>query len=710
MFSRKIVQGAAIGLCAAALALTLWATGWVDGQEFPTWKWRVQHFARPSAASAAIKLILLDQASLDWEKQENGWSWPWPREAYSPILDFCKRGGAKVVAFDVVYTEPSVYGVADDSAFGASIARAPAFIGALQVSNQSGQQSRWPAEFAQKRFSVPGADSWLSKLRQGRVRASGATFPVREVTGNATALGNVSGQPDADGIFRRTRLFTMFDSHAVPSLGCAAYIAGAQKQPPPFVIAGGKLSVHGIRLPVDARGRSILRFAGPSGTYTRLSAAAVIQSELRLEEGKSPTVDPSVLKNCYVFFGFSAPGLLDLRPTPLSKANPGVEIHATVLDNLLEANFLSEAPPWLVVSVVLLLTFLSGVAVVKSKQVSFSVIVFAVVLPLPFAAGFCAYAAGYWFPVMASSLGVLGALVAGIIVNYATEGRKKAYLKRAFRHYLGAEVIEELISDPSKLQLGGEKRELTVFFSDIEKFSSFSEHLDPPVLTALLNDFLSDMTAIILEEGGYLDKYIGDAIVAFWNAPLTQEDHAARACRAALRCQRKLAERRAEFYERTGAVINMRIGINTGPVTVGNMGSRERFNYTVLGDAANLASRLEGANKAFGTYTLVSAGTWERAQGRFLGRELARLRVVGRAAPVQVYELVGFSGEPVPGQFPQFAKGLDLFYRGLFADALSVFEGLRGDPAAASYADRCTGLARAPQENWDGVVNLTEKG
>jgi adenylate cyclase len=707
LFSRKLAQGAAIGLGAAALAIALWTAGVVDLWEYPAWKWRVHYFAHPSPASGAIKLILLDQASLDWGKQQNGWSWPWPREAYGPILDFCKRGGAKVVAFDVVYTEPSVYGVADDSAFGAAIARGPAFIGALQLSNRGGQQRQWPVEFGRALFEIPGLDSYMSTLRSRGADASVTTFPVREVAGTATLLGNVSGQPDPDGIFRRAHLFTLFDGHAVPSLGCAAFLAGTTETP--LSAASNHLTLHGIKLPVDNAGRLILRYAGPSGTYTRFSAAAILQSELRLREGGRPTIDPRVLKDSYVFFGFSAPGLLDFRPTPLSKMNPGVEIHATALDNLLAYNFLGEAPAWLVVLAVLLLTLLSGIAVVKSKRASFSVIVFTIALPLPVIAGFASYAAGYWFPIMASLLGVLTALVAGIIVDYATEGRKKAYHKRAFRHYLGAEVIEQLISDPAKLQLGGEKRELTIFFSDIEKFSSFSERLDPPVLTALLNDFLSDMTDIILAEGGYLDKYIGDAIVAFWNAPLTQGDHAARACRAALRCQRKLAERRQEFFERTGATIKMRVGIHTGPVTVGNMGSRERFNYTVLGDAANLASRLEGANKSFGTYAMVSGATWEQTKGAFLGRELGRLRVVGREAPVQVFELVGLAGEPLSGHFPRFANGLELFYKGRFADSLSEFKGLPGDPAAVSYARRCVTLAAQSMDNWDGVVNLTEK-
>ena len=160
------------------------------------------------------------------------------------------------------------------------------------------------------------------------------------------------------------------------------------------------------------------------------------------------------------------------------------------------------------------------------------------------------------------------------------------------------------------------------------------------------------MTDIILEEGGYLDKYIGDAIVAFWNAPLAQPDHAVRACRAALRCQRRLAEQREAYKQRTGVTIKARIGMNTGEVTVGNMGSRDRFNYTVLGDAANLASRLEGANKAFGTYAMISEATWSKTDGRFIGRELGQLRVVGREKPVRVFEIVGFAGNPCRRSFP----------------------------------------------------------
>jgi len=233
--------------------------------------------------------------------------------------------------------------------------------------------------------------------------------------------------------------------------------------------------------------------------------------------------------------------------------------------------------------------------------------------------------------------------------------------------------------------------------------------MSPVKLTTLLNDYLSDMTDIILEEGGTLDKYEGDAILAFWNAPLSQGNHAKRACRAAIRCQRKLAARREEFRERTGAELHQRIGINTGEVVVGNMGSRDRFDYTVLGDAANLASRLEGANKAFGTYLMVSEETWSQTSNSFVGRELGKLRVVGRKNPVTVFEPWGFKGESLPSGWKEFAEGVGFCYQGEWNKALSVFEQLTDDPAAQVYVTRCRHIIDTPDSSWDGIWNLTQK-
>jgi adenylate cyclase len=710
---KKLFYGIAVGLGGAVVSLGLWLAGAMDRFEYPTWALRVGFFAPRDTPASQVKVILIDQGSLDWGKNENGWPWPWPREVYGPILDFCRRSGAKAVAFDMLYTEPSVNGAPDDEAFGAAIGRSAPFISTVVLGKEAGLTTNWPAEIPLPTLRVEGFDVWLCDVNRGRLAVPAALYPIPEVATNAAMLANVMDLPDKDGIFRRSTFFRVFDGHPIPSLGFATYLASLG---PDLARTGLRIERHWLhvgdrRIPIDDDGRAILRFRGRTGAHDSYSAASVIQSELRIRSGEEPPIkDPNVFKDCYVLLGPSAPALMDLRSTPLSKVAPGVELHATALDNLISDGFLREAPVHgFALGGVLLLSLLSGMAVTLSRKAWQSVAAFAVFLPIPVLIGFVAYGQGFWWPIVAGEIGVAFAMVGGVIVNYATEGRQKAFIKNAFKFYLGPEVIEELLRDPSRLQLGGEKRELTLFFSDIEKFSSFSERLDPPTLTALLNDYLSDMGAIVQEEGGYLDKYIGDAIVAFWNAPVAQPDHAARAVRAALRCQRKLAERREELRRRTGATIKTRIGLNTGEVVVGNMGSRDRFNYTVLGDAANLASRLEGANKAFGTFFMVSEATWSKTNGRFIGRELGQIRVVGRTTPVRIFEPLGFAGEPAPGFLADFERGLKACAASRWAAALEAFESHIDDPASVIYADRCRKQLSDPAQAWDGVWNLTEK-
>lgn len=705
---KKLLYGLCLGLGSAIIAMALWLTGLLDRWEYPTWTWRVQAMAKKAEATGQIKLILLDQASLDWGKDPaRGWAWPWPRTVYTAILDYCKRCGAKAVAFDVLYTEPSAYQVPDDEALGEGIRQGPPFAAAVMPGNAAGATA-WPTNTPQPHIVFQGLDVWAAHTSGDWFRATRASFPIPQVATNATVLANVSDLPDRDTIFRRAALFRVFDHQALPSLGCAAYLAAHPQAR--VQLQDDTLVIDDRSIPLDQNGRAILNYRGKSQTHQTFSAAAVIQSELNLKEGRAPILPGSnTFRNCYVFFGFSAPGLLDLRPSPIDKVYPGVEIHATMLDNLLTGDFIRPVGSmWTGVSVTLL-ALLGGVAGVLSRKAWQSVAGFFVFLLIPAGVGFASYAAGYWWPMAPGAVAVALALVGAVVVNYATEGRQKAFIKSAFKHYLGPEVIEQIIADPTRLKLGGEKRELTIFFSDIEKFSSFSERLPAPILTALLNDYLSAMSTIIQEEGGYVDKYIGDAIVAFWNAPMAQADHATRACRAALRCQRRLADLRPEFEQRTSAVVKARIGMNTGDVNVGNMGSYERFNYTILGDAANLASRLEGANKAFGTYLMVSETTWNQSGGNFTGRELGRLRVVGRKTPVRVFELAGLPGEERPAHFAAFDQALALFYAGKFAEALAAFEQLPEDPAAKAYTAQCHGLLQNPPTEWDGVLSLTEK-
>jgi adenylate cyclase len=695
-YMSKCLRGGGIGLVAGMIALLAWHLGWLESWEAPTWTWRTRFFAQREALSPKIKLILLDQESLDWAQRENSWGWPWPREVYGAITAFCKRGGARALALDLLFTEPSVLGVADDEAMGKALREGPPAVLALMP---GGNRNAWPDYLPRPdlKLDLPIATESANLL-----------FPVPEIAAGAAATGHVTGTPDADGVFRRVAPFCRFDGTDIPALGLGAWLV-RPTGPVPVAATDRRLRVGDKILPLDHQGRAILRFKGRGGLPEAVRAAAVIQSELRLREGGTPSLSPEIFQDSYVFVGCSAPGLLDLRPIPINPKCPGVVLHATFVDNLLTDSFIAEAAAPVVILGVMATALAAALSLTYGGRWWQAGPLAIVWLGVPLGAGFVAYAQGHWWPVAghgaASALGLVGALAG----NYLAEGRQKAFLKQAFRHYLSGAVIEKILRDPKHLELGGEKRELTIMFTDLAGFSSFSERLGPVELTALLNDYLSEMTDIIMDEGGTLDKYEGDAIIAFWNAPLEQSDHAVRACRAALRCQRRLAELREVYQQRTGASLRMRVGLNTGEVVVGNMGSRKRFNYTILGDAANLASRLEGANKAFGTEIMVSGSTWQQTAAQFRARKLADLRVVGRKTAVPVYELTGFATDAPPAAWETFAVGLAHFREGKFSEASQVFEQLLDDPAARSYARRCAELSAHPPTSWDGVWGLTEK-
>ncbi|MDP2990650.1 MAG: adenylate/guanylate cyclase domain-containing protein, partial [Kiritimatiellota bacterium] len=540
---------------------------------------------------------------------------------------------------------------------------------------------------------------------------------------NATLLGNVEARPDPDAIFRRMPLFTVFDQQVVPTLGLAAYLAAATNES--LALEPGWLNIGSRRIPLDRRGKTILHFRGPSATHQRFSAAAVIQSELKLQAGEIPPItDANAFKDCYVMVGCNAPGLLDLRPAPVSRIYTGVELHATLLDNLLANDFIQDTPRAATVVLTLLLGILWGSVILFCRHARDTAVAFIAALPIPAILCVAAYTKGFWLPFLVLEAATAFALVGAVLVNYATEGRQKRFIRGAFKQYLSEDVIEQIVQHPERLQLGGEQRTLSILFSDLQGFTTISEGLNPQELTALLNEYLTAMTDIIQDEGGTVDKYEGDAIIAFWNAPLAQDNHAERAVRAALRCQTALAEMRPAVHARIGKDLFMRIGLNTGPVVVGNMGSRNRFNYTILGDAANLASRLEGINKQFGTYTMISETTHAGMGQAFAAREISRVAVVGRKTPVRVFEpmrpeiLAAHADD-----FARFAKGLSAFYEGRFAEAVAAFEPLRAkDPPAAAYWRKCQTLQADPPATlersdcglgppaaWDGVWVMTEK-
>lgn len=702
---KRFFQALAIGLCCGTLALILWHFDVFDRWEARTWDWRAATFTpRPVAgATDRIRLIFLDQYSLDWGKQR-GWSWPWPRQVYGPVIDFCRRAGARAVAFDVIFSEPSVYGTDDDAAFGEAVGACRGFVGAVFVGKETGGTTQWPADLGRSPVTLHGT-------APDRLILPRAAFPVPELATNATLLATVFGNPSRDGIYRRARPFSVFDGQVVPSLGLGAYLAPLTNRT--VEATGPWLRVAGrpAPLPLDARGNVILHYRGRSQTHATVNIAAVIESELRLKEGKPPLVPPASFSNAYVFLGFTAPGLFDLRSSPVDPVYPGVEIHATFLDNLLAGDFMRDTPHGTTATLTVLLALLAAFGVRFSRGTPHTVLMFLLTLPLPFACGFWAYSQGYWLPIVTPLAATGPALIAALAVNYATEGREKRFIKGAFRQYLSPVVIDELVDHPERLQLGGETRELSILFSDVKGFTGISERLTPSQLTALLNEYLTAMTEIVYKHGGTVDKYEGDAIIAFWNAPLEQPDHIERAVRAALEYQDTLAALRPSLKERYGHDLFARIGLNAGPVVVGNMGSRQRFNYTFLGDAGNLAARLEGLNKQFGTPILISEVMRRRLPGDIAAREIAQVQVVGRREPVRVFEpLSPARAAALADLLPRFAAALQDFQAGRFAAAAEAFSALADrDPTSALFMHRCRHLAAQPPADWTGVWVMTEK-
>lgn len=709
---KKLLFVCLLGVGAALFAFWLDGRGWLERIEFTTWNWRVNVRSRPGVATEDIKIIVVDEESLQWAADELRLPWPWPREIYSAILQFLSRGGARAVAFDVLFLDHSFRDAADDPLFGEAIREGPPFVAAAFLGDPGGRYTHWPSHIPDHSLNVVGFDAWRGEQTLSDMRMERAAMPIPDVATNATLIGDVRGVPDRDGIIRRVHLFREFDDRFIPSLGFGTYMAAQapdRGRLPELRMEANRIVSGRRRIPVDAEGRSILRYRGPPGTHERFQAAQLIQDEIRIQNGERPRLSPIVFDNKYVLLGFSAPGLLDLRPTPMSPVTPGVEVHATMLDNFLSNDFVRTLPDHWQLVILLVLAGWGAFVIVFSSRIIRLVIGFILLLALPSAIGFYLYEFSIWWPIVPQTVALAVAMVGGLTVNYALEGRQKLFIKSAFRHYLSPQVIDQILQNPQQLKLGGERRTLTIFFSDLAGFSAISEKLNAEQLTTLLNDYLSDMTEIILEEGGTLDKYEGDAIIAFWNAPLAQADHAERAVRAALRCQQRLAERRPEFLERTGCELAMRIGVNTGEVVVGNMGSRERFDYTVLGDAANLASRLEGANKVFGTAIMVAETTWEAAGAGFIGRPIGKIRVVGRKTPEHVFEPLALKGESVSMPLDEFAKAMQACERGKYETAAQQFGQWTNDPLSCTYAQWCRNLTSASGEAWDGIWNLTQK-
>jgi len=691
----RIIRGLIVGIAVFIITLILYYLNLFCVLEWKSWDLRLHLFSHPSQASDDIVLFLIDQESLDVYERGQGVSWPWPREMYSYIIQYCMKGKVKALLIDFIFSESSVYGVEDDLSLAEAMAQSENIFLPIFLSHEE-KESEEAALHLLKRFSF--SEKNLSPEAEFQMKS--VSLPIEPFLSSVFGVGNVNFASDKDGIYRRIPLLFTLDNLILPSLPLAIVNFIKEEQKFPCV-------------PLDDSGQMIINYHGPTGTYPSYSIAAIINSFALMEQGKIPQIPPDEFAGKIVLVGGSAPGILDLRPTPLSAVCPGVEIQAIVIDNLLNEDFIRVPSKFLFFLFLGIFSLLTGLGMSLFKKIWTIILFIFFCIALPACAACLAFLSGYWLEFVAPEFAVLLSIVTATLLNYSFEGRQRRFIKRVFRHYLNPHVIERLIKNPSMLQLGGEKRDISSFFSDVAGFTSISESLSPEDLVNLLNAYLSEMTDIILSSGGTLDKYEGDAIIAFWNAPLDQPDHALRACRAALRCQRRLEELRPGFHEQFGHELYIRIGINSGPAVVGNMGSHNRFDYTAMGDTINLASRLEGVCKLYKVPILIGEATHEKVKNTIVSREVDFIRVVGKKKPVRVFEAIGEKNEVTSSRLEKieiFQQALNSYRSRQWEKAQSLFQKLGDDKLAEIYIERLQHLRESPPpKEWSGVYDLREK-
>ncbi|OGR48503.1 MAG: hypothetical protein A2X40_06945 [Elusimicrobia bacterium GWC2_65_9] len=671
--------------------------------ELKTLDWRFQRLSAPSRRDGRIVLVMVNQASLDHLEKESVY-WPWPRSIYGALLGFLKRGGARTVVFDMLFTNPSPFGQAEDATFGKALKDFGAVVMAMETGAEAHvlRATPPPARFA----LTAGPELADAALLRKSVRP-----PVAEILAGSRLLGDTTMDADLDGVFRRVPLIAAMGGRLYPTLPSAAAMSATG------------MTLEELRPPL-IEGRMLVRFHGKSltndphlKTYASYPIGDLLLSWQALEDKRAPTLPPALFKDKIVFIGMSAAGLLDNRPSPVSPVFPGTEIIAAATDNLINRDFLTPAP-WAATPALVLAALLCALGASRlSSRAWFSLALMLVSSAALAGAACLAFQRGVWLDMAAPPLALWLGFAAASAYGYAVEGRQKRYIQRAFSQYLSPEIVKRIVDNPEMLALGGERRDATFYFSDIQGFTSFSEKLAPEMLTRLMNRYLGEMTDTILASGGTLDKYIGDAVMAFWGAPAPCADHALVACKAALANQKRLEVLRGEFARQGYPPVRNRIGLNSGPASIGNMGSAARLSYTAIGDSVNLASRLEGANKAYGTYILISESTRSLAADAVEVRELDYVKVKGKNLPIRVYELLGLKGETDADQLKKarlFESGLGLWRAGKFDEAENVFHRVLkehgDDRASQEYIDRCRRYRQEPPPaNWDGSYALTEK-
>lgn len=664
---------------ATLLAWAAWHLGTFDSWERTFWDFMSRGHLPHEAISDSIRVVTIgadDVAAIDS-------GWPPRRDSYCDLLHFLKAADVKSVTFTVEFCDAACQGAAVDSSFAVALAAMPiAVLPAAPV---------WDPALASGSFAdrgIPAVGAQVAALSA----AAGFRAPIDELLQATTALGANQVSPDGDRLIRSFTPLVATGNVVVPSLGIAALCVASPAQ----LSANGRvLRIGQHDIPLDRDGQAILRSRTlPEDSSFR--AIDLMAAGHDLIVGRPPRISTASFSGCHVFVGFS---LEQGIATPSQAMMPAPAFWALAMDNVVTDALVREISLPAFLLGVAPLAFLAALAAQRGRNPWIDALAVALLGACPFGCGWIAYAKSMWIPVVAMSSSPLAGGIAAFVMRYAWEARRRAFVDGALSMYVPPAVVATMIDNPELLNLNGVDREITVLFADLVGFTAISERVSPAQVTTFLNKYLRDAGALILKRNGTIDKFIGDAVVAFWNAPLDTPNHADEATACAREICTLFKERASEYAESIGVVPRVRIGIATGHATVGNLGSADRLAYSAIGDAVNLASRLEGANKAFGSTILISERTWRQLRDEPPGQSLAIITVAGRDAPEPVYEIHDPTAhdQPDPGAFE---RARELARAGDFEGARDAFRRLSG-PTAAKFCLRCDSLARRPGQAFE---------
>ncbi len=715
---RLLVSLVYLGVLAALFSLEY--SGFFNPIESSLLDQKFRLFQR-EAPNDRIAMVMIDQRSLDQFIEKHDIYWPWPREVYGIVHNYLMAKQARLVVYDILLDQPDfdrngMKGKVSDryleQLFGTY---GNAVLSAQAIESDSGYTSTLLS-----RFSYPIQTDDPHPLYTVH------NIPIPQFLQTAQKIGSVAIPTQNETVIRTVPLFfNLQENKTLPSLGMAAYLAYKNEPVTQLTESAQTLAFDSLRIPLQPNGHFLVNWykeaASQEGSFEHISFYALFEAGLAYRQTGQARNDQFInIKDKIVFVGANAAGLSDIKSTPMSplKPFPGVEIHATVTNNLLEHDFIQTVPTTVKRILIVLLTamLLTGIFWGSSRvNIPLTIITLSLVIIVGLTL-FGMYR--IWLPTAEIFLSSLLVVIVGYTVKYVTEDAQKRAIRSAFDLYLQKELVEQIIEQPELLKLGGDKKELTVLFSDLAGFTTISEKVEPEELVQFLNEYLSEMTDIVFKNKGTLDKYIGDAIMAFWGAPVPTEDHAYYACKCVLEMEDKLQELQQKWTADGMPAPHVRYGLNSGPMVVGNMGSKDRFSYTVLGDNVNLGARLEPANKDFGTRILISEATRNQVNDRMLTREVALMKAKGKTKPIRIFELICERETPASEKWELFVRlfddALNHYYKRQWDEAESLFrqalEHKEEDKLCKIYLSNLEEFkTNPPGKDWEGSYQQTNK-